>query len=346
MFTLQIHYLCIINQLFHDKTMIATIKQINLLKLDELLGQGKELTLEDILNAIPEMERRTFYNYRAELEKHFNAPLEVGNIGKESTYRYKVKGFSIREQFIQELNLNIKTVQDALQGLSLMSGDDVNNIIIRLYLMGIKNDLLADHRPFMAFDNNVDLTGFEYLEELGQAILDKQPLRIEYKPFVEDLQQLVIHPYFLKQYNNRWFLLAWSEPAGRIHNFALDRIQRVEPTDEVVYYPQPNNVRFDEYFDDIVGVTNYDDREVETIVLRVSRKSYDYIATKPLHWSQKPVRGGETEDWVTIQLRVKTNTEFEMLLLSYGDAIEVVEPQSLRETMKEKAERMAALYHE
>ena len=49
---------------------------------------------------------------------------------------------------------------------------------------------------------------------------------------------------------------------------------------------------------------------------------------------------------MTIQLQVKINTELEMLLLSYGDAIEVVEPQSLRETMKEKAERMAALYHE
>ena len=206
------------------------------------------------------------------------------------------------------MNLNIKTVQDALQGLSLMDGDDVNNIIIRLYLMGIKNDLLVDHRPFMAFDNNVDLTGFEYLEDLGQAILDKQPLKIEYKPFVEDLQQLVIHPYFLKQYNNRWFLLAWSEPAGRIHNFALDRIQSMEPTDEVKYYPQPNNVRFEEYFDDIVGVTNCDDSEVENIVLHVSRKSYDYIATKPLHWSQKPVKGSETEDRVTIHLRAKSTS--------------------------------------
>ena len=326
--------------------MIATNKQTNLLKLDELLSSGKSMTRAEILCEIPDIDKRTFHNYIKELFKHFKAPIEIGRVGKESTYQYTEEGFSIREQFIHELNLNIKTVQDALQGLSLMDGDDVNNIIIRLYLMGIKNDLLADHRPFMAFDNNVDLTGFEYLEKLGKAILDKQPLRIEYKPFVEGLQQLVIHPYFLKQYNNRWFLLAWSEPAGRIHNFALDRIQRMERTNEVVYYPQPNNVRFDEYFDDIVGVTNYDDREVETIVLRVSRKSYNYIVTKPLHWSQMPVKGGETEDWVTIQLRVKTNTELEMLLLSYGDAIEVVEPQSLRDTMKEKAERMAALYHE
>lgn len=346
MFTLQIHYLCSINQFFHDYNMIATNKQTNLLKLDELLSRGKAMTIAEILCEIPDLEKRNFHYYIKELFKRFKAPIEVGRVGKESTYHYKEKGFSIREQFIHELNLNIKTVQDALQGLSLMDGDDVNNIIIRLYLMGIKNDLLVDHRPFMAFDNNVDLTGFEYLEDLGQAILDKQPLKIEYKPFVEDLQQLVIHPYFLKQYNNRWFLLAWSEPAGRIYNFALDRIQSTEPTDEVKFYPQPNNVRFEEYFDDIVGVTNYDDREVENIVLRVSRKSYDYIATKPLHWSQKPVKGGETEDWMTIQLRAKINTELEMLLLSYGDAIEVIGPQSLRETMKEKAERMAALYHE
>lgn len=346
MFTLQIHYLCIINQLFHDKTMIATNKQTNLLKLDELLSSGKAMTKEEILCEIPDLEKRTFHNYIKELLKHFKAPIVIGRIGRESTYKYDEKGFSIREQFIQELNLNIKTVQDALQGLSLMKGDDVNNIIIRLYLMGIKNDLLTDSKPFMAFDNNVDLRGFEYLETLGEAIINKTPLRLQYKPFYEEEKEFVIHPYFLKQFNNRWFLLAWSDAAMRIHNYALDRINGIQVADDIEYYPQPNNVDFTEYFDEIVGVTNYDNRQVETVVLRVSKSRYDYIKTKPLHWSQKEDRTRESEDSIFITLKVKTNIELQKLLLSYGDAIEVIEPRSLRDTMKEKAKRMAALYNE
>lgn len=325
--------------------MLATNKQTNLLKLDALLGRCEAMTIAQILDEIPGLEKRTFHNHVKELFKHYKAPIEISYVGKEATYRYNVEGFSIKPQFLEELNLNIKTLQDALEELKLRSGDDVNNIFIKLYLMGVKNDLLDDHRPFMAFDNNIDLTGYKYLEPLGDAIINKQPLKIEYKPFVEELQQLIVHPYFLKQYNARWFLLAWSETARRIHNFALDRIVSVEPTDEIKYQPQPNNVKFEEYFDDIVGVTNYDDREVETVRLRVRRKSYDYIKTKPLHWSQKEVRDSQTDQWADFTIKVKANYELEMLLLSYGDAIEVLEPQSLRDTIKERAIRLAALYN-
>lgn len=326
--------------------MIITNKQINILRLDELLAGGRAMTREEIMDEIPEIDRRVFFNYIGELERDFNAPIEKGWIGKEATYRYKDPEFSIKQQFIEKLNLDIKTVQDALQALAVMEGDDTNNTLVWLYLMGIKNDLLNEHRPFMAFDNNLDLKGIGYLKELGKAILNKQPQWLHYKPYTEELQRLVIHPYFLKQYKGRWFLLAWSETAHRIHNFALDRIEHVEDAKLVTYLPQPNNVRFDEYFDDIVGVTNYDDREVETVVLRVSRKSYDYIATKPLHMSQRELKDRATEDSAYFSIKVKTNYELEMLLLSYGDAIEVIEPLSLRETMRTTARNMAALYND
>ena len=318
-------------------------KLTNLLKLDELLGNGEEMTLEEMLIELPDVDKRTFYNYKDELKVHYGAPIECRRRGRFSLYRYTDPGFSIKEQVNQEMNIHIISIQQALDHLSLMDGDSVNNAIIRLYLLGLKNDLLNDHRPFMAFDNNIYSTGINFIDAIGEAIINKTPLKIEYKPFYKDCVQPTIHPYFLKQFNNRWYLLAWNEKAKKIYNYALDRIVAIEQANDTKYLP--TNVDFTEFFDDIVGVTNYDDKQVETIRLRINKSRRDYIETKPLHPSQIIEKGCQTNDEsIFINISVKVNTELKMLLLSYGDSIEVIEPISLRETMKEITLRMTALY--
>ena len=100
----------------------------------------------------------------------------------------------------------------------------------------------------------------------------------------------------------------------------------------------------EEYFDDIIGVTNYEDTPIETIVLRIANKDIGYIRTKPLHWSQTELKERETPDSVYIQIKVKINTELKMLLFSYNDAIEVISPQSLRDEFADKIAKMQSFY--
>ncbi|MDD4819292.1 MAG: WYL domain-containing protein, partial [Flavobacteriales bacterium] len=98
------------------------------------------------------------------------------------------------------------------------------------------------------------------------------------------------------------------------------------------------NIDFSEYFDDVVRVTVPYNGEIETIKLKVDKKRYNYIASKPLHQTQKvKERGG---DYVVIELKVIPNYEFETLLLGFADSIEILEPTTLKQTISERAKKI------
>ena len=101
---------------------------------------------------------------------------------------------------------------------------------------------------------------------------------------------------------------------------------------------------FEKYFNDIVGVTNYKNSRTWKVVLKVSNKSIDYIRTKKLHGTQTELKELSNESQTFIQLKLKINTELEMLLLSYGDAIEIIEPSWLRVKFAKITKKMSDNY--
>jgi len=119
-----------------------------------------------------------------------------------------------------------------------------------------------------------------------------------------------------------------------VTNLALDRIESI--AHHPATYIENREIDFDEYFYDVVGVTVYRDKPVERVVLRAERPALHYIETKPLHGSQR-IRD-RTDQEAIIELRLQVNYELETLLLSYADCVEVLEPQSLREAIRLRAQ--------
>ena len=91
-------------------------------------------------------------------------------------------------------------------------------------------------------------------------------------------------------------------------------------------------------------MSNYKKSSLEKIILRVDKKSIEYIRTKPLHFTQKELKNKETESHCFLQLDIKVNTELKMLLFSYSDAIEVIEPLFLRDFFKQRIDKMKSMY--
>ncbi len=189
----------------------------------------------------------------------------------------------------------------------------------------------------VSFEQNPYLRGLEYFSELFGAIVGKQVLSIVYHPFSREAMSLTLHPYHLKQYNNRWFLFGRNVTDGRnqIMNIAIDRIESFEICRE--QYIENEDVDFAEHFDDVVGVT-VPNRDVETIVLRVDSDRFCYIETKPLHPTQTIKERGE--GYVVIQLKLIPNYEFETLLLGFADSIDIIAPQPLKERISQRAKRI------
>lgn len=191
----------------------------------------------------------------------------------------------------------------------------------------------------ISYQENPDLKGLEFLGQLFNCIAQCKTLRITYQAFHKEAQELNIHPYHLKQFNNRWFLMAKTEGFEAVSTYALDRIIQLE---ELGIDFIPSTINWLDYFDEIVGVTKAIDAVSEKIRLRVYEASIDYVKTKPLHGTQKIL----TEDKASldIQLDLIPNQELKQLILSFGSSIEVIEPTHLRDEISREIEALKKLY--
>lgn len=272
----------------------------------------------------------------------WNIPLEHFREGHRVYYRYSDKSFSINNQPLNETEEN--QLKEALLTLSRFKGmpqfEWVDEISARLDSgLGLSHNT----EKIIEFDQNNYLKGLEYITPIYNSILYKKVINIEYKSFKQNtIQSIFFHPYFLKQYNNRWYVFGKNDLSQFIMNLALDRITTIQESNKKFI---PNMViDFTEYFDDIIGVTLSNDGTIETILLQVSNELYPYVQTKPMHGSQKVKEQGLTH--TLISLNLIPNYELESLILSYGEGIEVIKPKELRLKIKNRVKLILGNYHD
>lgn len=149
---------------------------------------------------------------------------------------------------------------------------------------------LDESRRIISFSHNPYYESSNLLGTLFDQISNEVVIRLSYHTFADQtVRSIVFHPYLLKQYNDRWFLIGAADSGKKILNFALDRIDKVEPLPEKKYKECPDELY--DRFEDIVGVTFYEDRPIENILCWVSDASKGYIETKPIHGSYTPMKG-------------------------------------------------------
>ena len=175
-------------------------------------------------------------------------------------------------------------------------------------------------------------------------------MEIEYKPFDEGQLILMFHPHYLKEYNGRWHLFGHAEDRepNYGYNIALDRIQaRPRERSKVEYISAPEHF-YDEFFNDIVGVSHMKDCKKEHIIIRAHEHYIiKLIDTKPLHLSYKVVKPfGEYEDgkYAEFSVDVELNNEFIGRVLQMGAGLEVMSPLEVREIFTERVKNLASLY--
>lgn len=201
----------------------------------------------------------------------------------------------------------------------------------------------TDGKRVVGFDENKYLVGREYFSRLLSAISNKEVLDISYKSFKDDsVKHKIVHPYYIKEYNNRWFLLGRTEGYDTVSTLAFDRIENIDNAIDIEYIPNKEIDFNDDYFTEMIGVTKPLEETKQKVGIRVSRNLYPYIATKPIHETQR-VKGTD-DSGVTIEIELYINYELNQLLLSYGDGIEVLYPCALRRQLRSKLENALKNY--
>lgn len=191
------------------------------------------------------------------------------------------------------------------------------------------NAALANH---LDFEQQKPL-GLENFHGLLHAIKNRLQVNISYQTFGYDEPSLrKTNPYFLKEFKNRWYLIAKDLKTETIKTYSLDRIAEIEITKKRFTFPVGENPK--EKFQHSFGIIDSVGGSVpENVVLSFTPQQGKYIKTLPLHHSQEILVDNTQE--LRIRLKVYLAFDFVKELLSYGDGVKVIEPASLIEMVKD-----------
>lgn len=288
--------------------------------LIDTLKRGGEMTFEEVSDrwersAVNDngsvLTKRTFYNHCQAVARHFGIDIECRRGRGLNIYRI------VNPEAIEENSLTKWAIDSFSLGELLMGNAD------------IADKILLEEIP----------SGREWLEPILTALQQNREISIEYENFVHVKYSGAIQPLCVKLFKRRWYVLALlSDCRKRI--FALDRIKRLELTENRFEYPDGFSPA--DYFRDVFGIIAGIDHKPEDIIIRTYAELPGYLRSLPMHHSQRELatENGHTD----FALRLIPTFDFMQELLLHRDQLEVIAPQSLREEIASLIYKMSDKY--
>ena len=206
---------------------------------------------------------------------------------------------------------------------------------------------VTSQQKFNNTENNIQfetlptISGNEYLESVLEAIKKRNVLQFEYYYYIKDVKTVRrVHPYLLKEYRNRWYLIGKSELKNKVITFGLDRISNLQTLEN--QFSVDATFNSDYFFQHSIGITVFDEKPQE-IILKTNNILSKYLTSQPLHHSQKLSEVHNNGDHLFSYFLLVTY-ELKMTILGYGSDCEVIAPLSLREQIAEEIKKVASKY--
>lgn len=245
---------------------------------------------------------------------------EIRNVfGIDIEYSKSQKGYFISQN--ENENMNFQRMMEAF--------DMFNSL-----------NLAQDLTPFIHLEKRRP-QGTENLYGLLHAIKNRLQIKFNYQKFwEEELSQRFVEPYALKEFKNRWYIMAKDSKDNNIKSFALDHLTNLEITNQTYQYP--DNYSIEQSYRYCFGIISPNDEEPQDIILSFDPFQGKYIKTLPLHNTQQVLVDNDEE--MKIKLKLCLTHDLVMELLSFGDNMKVIEPKSLADQIKQAHEKAYRQY--
>lgn len=322
--------------------------------INNMLQGGRVVHLDEIIDACSEyfgydVSERTIREDIKEMRYNriigWNAPIK--NI-RSRKYRYTDPAYSID---------NLRLTDEEAEALMFVGRllDQYKNMVPFQQIPGaiqkvfnhvkIRKELLQDEfGDFIDFEKAPETPGLEYIGPLIEHIRKQQVIKLRYRSFAKldapEKEFYPFHPYYLKEYRNRWYIWGYNAYYGQLSIYGLDRIQGIERMPEEKYIPC--KVAPKEYFRNVIGVTRFSDSKPQKMLIRVSRAQAPYVLSQPIHESQQLIE--EHPDHIIISLMVHDSPELEIILHGMNKEIEVLEPVEIRNYFRRIASQVSEMY--
>jgi hypothetical protein len=254
-----------------------------------------------------ELPRRTFINYRKQIEELFDINIDCNNYNQ----------------------YYIATDMDNGVRTWLLNTFAINNLIHENH--SLNRRILFEEIP----------SGERFLTTIIEAMRDEFCIEISYLAFwMNEPLLITIKPFCVKVFKQRWYVIGENYATNKLRRYSLDRMIEVEIVAQK--FKMPQNFEPVEHFAHSFGIVV--DPKIKPCIVQIKYfgKNRKYLQTLPLHSSQKEV---ETNDKYSVfQYYIAPTSDFTEELLSHGEDIEVIEPDDFRNEISSKIEKMNNRY--
>jgi predicted DNA-binding transcriptional regulator YafY len=268
------------------------------------------------------------------MRNEHDAPIKFSRMHKG--YFYEDPDYSIDEIPLNDKDIDaIKMAANVLyqfKNSSLFKNFDfaISKILDRVNISDNVND--EDIENYVQFEKVNKIQGSEYLEVLLEAIKKKKKVQFSYQSFNNSESKIRrVHPYLLKEYRHRWYLIGKSEIKNRIQTFGLDRLSDLTKLDD--QFSMDKSFDPDLFFKYSLGITA-NVGSPEKILIETEELLSKYLLSQPIHASQEYL-GLSQEGKHLFKYFLLPTYELRTQLLGFGDEVKVLEPKSLAENLRE-----------
>ena len=272
----------------------------------------------------------------------YNAPIRMDKRNGVYYYddaNYSIDNIPLNNEEMESLLFTAKLLEQ-FRGIELFQTftGTVQKLIdaVSVYKLSDNNSSF----DFIEFERVDEVKGNEFLQLLLKSIMSKQVVRIEYKSFTSKESKFhLIHPYHLKEYRNRWYLIGYNEQHGGIRKYGLDRITGIEVDKNKPFIDKGFNAK--KYFENVIGISLSEAEPVE-IIIAFSDLRAQYVISQPLHHSQQRI--DDIDGRVAFKYHLVPNYEFYQQILGWGDEVEVLKPEKIKGEIISLVNKLVGVY--
>jgi predicted DNA-binding transcriptional regulator YafY len=329
-----------------NKNALIRYRVINRCLIDYGICSKEKLikACEDTLDIYPIGERtidKDIYDMRNDNGLAYYAPIRYDKIRYGYYYEdpdYSIDNLPLKQDEIEALAF-ASTLLNQFRNTTLFNqfSGAVQKIVDAVKIQ--KSSIHFTHYDFIDFERVPFIKGSEFLQQIIDAIRNKESFLLHYQSFDKDVPtDHIIHPYLLKEYRNRWYVIGLDEKYQEIRTFGLDRIIAVEPAN-VSFREKDFNAM--DYFKNTIGVISPQGKPPE-IIFALKKRQAQYLITQPLHESQEIME--ENEEEIIFKIKVHPTYELMTIFMGYGADLRILEPENIRKDFIEEIRKMLEQY--
>lgn len=263
--------------------------------IDYLISKNNYPSMQDIIKKCtvdleqtpsPETIQKDIAVMKMDFPKGFNAPIEY-NLQMKG-YMYTEPGYRINKSLLRMEDL--KAIYEAADMMRFMGGSGMaegfSHAAERILSFSLESTLTKEAYPILQTMKPPASRGFEYFKLFFAACKDKYPVSLIHFSYRKRVfSHRIIHPFLIKEFENRWYVIGYSESHGEVRTFGMDRI--FEPVTLAKKYIHSPNDEKEKYLNQVYGVYPIPKKKLTKVTIEVSSLATHYFQAYPLHATQQ-----------------------------------------------------------